>query len=107
MADRVPHLYWDDVTEDKLWVHGLTIDHALEVARGSPIIKRQAAQLEEGQNGEIRMRPIRLLLIGPDRSNRVLTFVLEYPQHGHDSRIVTGWTSGSKERAWYHQRKSK
>ena len=107
MADRVPPIDWDDVSEDKLWGHRLTIDDALEVARGRPIIKHLAAELEEAQEGHLRLRPARWLLIGPDRSNRMLTFVLEYPQGGRDSHIVTGWPSGSKERAWYRQRRPK
>ncbi len=107
MPNLVPPLDWDDRTEDKLWAHGLTIDDALAVARGSPVIMRQVASPEVTSEGSIRIRPARLLLIGPGRSNRLLTFVLEYPQRGGYSRIVTGWPAANKERGWYRQRETR
>lgn len=107
MADRIPNLRWDDRSQDKLWVHRLTIDDALAVARGSPIIIQQDARDEERPDGTIGVRPPRLLLIGPDRSNRMVTLVIEYPRDDFSSRIVTGWRAARKEHAWYRQRKNR
>ena len=42
-------------------------------------------------------------MIGPDRTGRLLTFILELPDDWGQSHVVTGWPSDNEERARYHQ----
>lgn len=103
MPRRIPILRWTDRTEDKIWEHGLIVDDALAVARRSPLLRDQDPTWQETDTGEVQMRPPRVLMIGPGRTDRLLTFVLSYPDDVGESLIVTGWPSGRKERSWYLQ----
>ncbi len=101
---QIPQLDWDDYTVDHLAKHGLTLDHALEVARGLPVLIDQRAKLVERADGTINWRRARQRMIGRDRSGRLLTFVIEYPDREGKSKIVTGWDADDEEHAKYRQR---
>ena len=102
---QIPNLDWDDYTSDHLARHGLSVSQALEVVRGSAVLIDQRGKHEERHDGTIRWRRARQKLIGPDRSGRLLTFVIEYPDQDGASKIVTGWEANDQERAQYRQRR--
>lgn len=102
MAYRVRDLVWNDVSEDKLAAHGLSIARAQEVLWGRPRFKTQ----EEGQEVDefgVRPRPKRLRMIGRDGSGRLLTVILELPNAEGDAHVVTGWPVKPSERTEYRQ----
>lgn len=48
-------------------------------------------------------RPPRLRMVGPDRSGRVLTIIIEYPDSTGGSHVITGWPASKDEQARYEQ----
>ena len=92
----VPELTWNEQTVEELHRHRLNVDHAFAVRDWRPRFFRQPASRR-------RNRPERLLMIGPDRGNRLLTFVLESPTPRNECHIVTGWPADKEERARYLQ----
>ena len=76
-------------TEDELWRHGLSLDDALSV-------------IDEGGYRTFRdsKREGRRILIGRDRSGRLLTLVLE-AVNKTTSRLITGWPSSPAEQTKY------
>lgn len=102
MAYRVRGLVWNDVSEDKLAAHGLSIVRAQEVLWGRPRFKTQEEGREIDEFG-VRPRPKRLRMIGPDGSGRLLTIILELPDADGDAHVVTGWPAKPSERTRYRQ----
>lgn len=98
----VTYLVWNDETEDKLAGRGLRVEDAYGVLDGRLRFFRQRARLEGSSTG-LRERPARLRMIGPDRSGRMLTFILEQPDAAGASHIVTGWLADRDELARYRQ----
>ena len=102
MAYRVRGLIWNDVSEDELANHGLSIRLAQEVLWGRPRFKEQKERDELDEFG-VRPRPRRLRMIGPDGSGRLLTIILELPDADGDAHVVTGWPVKPSERTQYRQ----
>ena len=101
MPPRRPELVWNDVTVEKLAGRGLLIYDALDVAHGRHKLFHQKAGASVLPDGRLKTRPARRLMIGPDRGNRLLTFVLEYPDEDGRSHVVTGWHSDAEEITMY------
>ena len=94
-------LDWNESVQEKLWAHGLRPEQAREVLSGAPKLFAQTAATVLKPHGGISTRPARILMVGPDRSGRLLTFILEYPDEDGYSQIVTGWPSDKGEAAKY------
>ena len=97
------NLDWNEAVQDKLWAHGLRPEQAREVLYGAPKLFRQKSAWEVRDDGSLRERPPRILLVGPDRTNQLLSFILEYPDEDGYSHIVTGWPADDDEAAKYRQ----
>lgn len=90
-------------TDDHLWKHGLDYRDAVVVWVGPAKYFEQQEAEESGDAGRLRVRPERTIMIGPDASGRLLTFILELPDHHEESHVVTGWPSTIGEQSRYHQ----
>ena len=88
-------------TDDELWAHGLSIEEVDEVWLGPAKYFDQGERLVEDEDGWLRTQPHRLKMIGPDRTGRLLTIILELPDTEGYSEVVTGWPSSRGERARY------
>ncbi len=90
MPRRRTELKWNTTTIEELAEHGLIIHDALDVSNGVHKLFRQKASTRTLPDGQtVRRRP-RRIMIGPDLGNRLLTFVLEYPDRDGRSHVVTG-----------------
>lgn len=105
MPDRIPRLTWNETTHEKLEAHRLNVDLALEVARNRPELFRQKSLKVLRPDSSIYDQPDRLRMVGPDRSGRLLTFILELPDRTSHSHIVTGWYSSDRDTRMYRQRR--
>ena len=92
-------LEWNDATDDELWAHRLDVADALDVWDGPAKYFRQRARTRAGRG--VRRAPRRILMIGPDRGGRLLSFILELPGRDDVSHVVTGWESDEDERTRY------
>lgn len=101
---RIVELTFNDATEAELHRHRLTIDDAYEVFEEAPFFRRQDPADERTPAGEFRRRPARVQMIGPDRTGRLLTIIIEHPIDGA-AHIVTGWASNKEQRDRYHKAK--
>ena len=107
-AGDVPEIPYAGVTgniatEDELWAHRLTLDDADDVWEGPAKYFRQEAQDTIDTSGRFRRQPARVLMIGLDRTGRLLTFILESPRDDSTAHIVTGWPSDRDEQSRYRQ----
>ena len=93
----------NDATDDHLWKHGLTFRDAIAVWRSPAKYFEQDEKLEFDESGQLRNRPERTVMIGPDASGRLLTFILALLDHDRKSHVVTGWPSTLREQPRYHQ----
>lgn len=101
---RIPaKLTWNATTERKLAAHELTVGDAFDVLHEEPQFYAQGAKPEISDSGFYRTRPARLRMVGPTRSDLMLTFILELPDRDGASHIVTGWESSAKEIETYGQ----
>ena len=103
MPPRPQELSWSDSTIEKLAIHFLTIADAFAVLERAPIFLTQGSLLEQDDSGRIRSRPERIRMIGPGRTDQILTFVLEYPDLHGESFMVTGYASPRHDRESYVQ----
>ena len=91
-------LEWNDATDDELWAHRLDVADALDVwdgpAKYSGSGRELALAVETPSAAAI-------LMIGPDRGGRLLSFILELPGRDDVSHVVTGWESDQDERTRY------
>lgn len=90
-------------TDEHLWKHGLTVWDADDVWEGPAKYFDQDGTIYEDPGSGLRERPIRTVMIGPDKSGRLLTIILELPDLLGESHVVTGWISTRGERSRYHQ----
>lgn len=79
MPPQPQELFWSDSTIEKLAFHFLTIADAFAVFERAPVFLTQDSRLERDDSGRIRTRPERICMIGPGRTEQILTFILEYP----------------------------
>lgn len=93
----------NDATDEHLWRHGLTIWDADDVWEGPAKYFDQDAKLAEELGLGPQGRPERIVMIGPDKSGRMLTIILEPPDFLNESHVVTGWVATRGERSRYHQ----
>ena len=88
---------------DKLLSKGLSLDRAVEVLNGAPKFDTQPETNVPDESGRDRIQPERLIMVGPDRGGRMLTFVLEHPEPDRVSQVVTGWISDAADISGYAQ----
>lgn len=100
---RIVDLEASDYVFHKLLRKGLSLDRAVEVLNGAPKFAAQAEVNAPDDFGNDRIQPERLIMIGPDRSGRMLTFVLELPDEDRVSEVVTGWASDDADKSSYDQ----
>lgn len=96
--DALPiDLSWNRATMAELAAHELTVDDAYSVFQNQPEFYAQRPSPEIGRQGSYRHRPERLMMIGPTRSGRMLSFILELPDADRLCHVVTGWDSTLEE----------
>lgn len=93
----------NDASDAHLWKHGVLYGDADEVWEGRAKYFDQDSEYFADEGGKLRLRPERLVMIGPDFSGRLLTIILEPPDDGGFSHVVTGWPSTRAERTRYDQ----
>ena len=76
-----------------MWKHGLSMLDADDVWLGPAKYFPQPADASPRFRREADKRPERVVMIGPDWSGRLLTFILELPDERGVSHVVTGWVS--------------
>ena len=101
--EPIDDLSWNEMTEDKLAAHGLDVGDALNVFDSSPRYFDQPPVPEVDRSGRRRMRPRRILMVGPAPGRPLLTFVLEYPDASGAAHVVSGWPANRDQRARYNQ----
>ena len=104
MATSIRTLVWNEASIEELARHGLRPEDA-EAALESGIAKRfrQAARMRRHLRQSTARQPERIKMIGPDRSGRLLTIILELPDDNGLARIVTGWQASAGERSRDHR----
>ena len=100
---RIVALEASDYVFEKLLRKGLSLQNAAEVLNGSPKFLMQAETIAVDASGHDRSQPARLIMIGPDRGGRLLTFVLDLPDDERVSQVVTGWEADEADRSSYAQ----
>ena len=100
---RIDGLTANDASYDELAAHGLDFLDALDVYAGPAKYFPQPAREVTDEFGRPRRQPERILMIGPDASGRLLTVVLELPNHERICHVVTGYASANKDRTRYHR----
>ena len=103
MPIRIGALDYNVATEDELAAHGLDLDDALDVYEGPAKYFPQDAKDRLDDDARLVQQPVRLLMIGPDASGRLLTFVLELPDADRICHVVTGYPSAQQDRTRCHQ----
>ena len=93
----------NDATDERLWRHRLTIWDADDVWAGPAKYLDQDARVAWEPQGHLDERPERIVMVGPDKGGRLLTFILELPDSQGESHVVTGWTATKGERSRYYQ----
>ena len=97
-------LIGNDASTEHLWKHGLSMLDADDVWLGPAKYFPQPAGASPRFRREADKRPERVVMIGPDWSGRLLTFILELPDERGVSHVVTGWVSTPGQQSRYHQR---
>ena len=90
-------------TDDELWNHGLEFADADDVWFGPAKYFSQEERLQTDELGGLRRQQKRIMMIGPDRSGRILTIILELPNRRGYSHFVTGWVSSEADQTRYRQ----
>ena len=93
----------NDATDEHLWKHGLVMWDADDVWEGPAKYFDQNAKVFEDEIVGFSERPRRVLMVGPGKGGRFMTFILELPDSNEESHVVTGWMSTLDERSRYHQ----
>ncbi len=69
----------------------------MEVRQIDPVMAAQSAKSYFGPDGVFYEQPERLKIIGPDRTGRIFTIIIEYPDQDDRSTIVTGFESSRRD----------
>lgn len=93
----------NDASDTHLWKHGLVYGDADEVWEGPAKYFDQKSEYFTDDDGRLRLRPERVLMIDPDFKGRLLTITLDPPDEGGFSQVITGWPSTKAERNRYDQ----
>ena len=93
----------NDASDEHLWKHGVFYGDADDVWEGPAKYFDQDAEYVTDDEGRLRLRPDRVVMIGPDAGGRFLTIILESPDLLAVSHVVTGWSSTQAERTRYDQ----
>ena len=104
--ERIHELDFNEETEAELHRHRLTIDDAYQVLEQRPFFRAQPPADERSPDGSLRRRPPRVQMIGPDRTGRLLTIILERPVDGA-AHVVTGWAADKEQRDRYRKAKGR
>lgn len=99
----VRYLDASEAVQEKLARHGVAFRDAVEVLHEAPKFARQRERREMQPDGSVRRRPQRVVMIGPNRSGKMLRFTLEWPDADGVSDVVTGWDAGPADVASYNQ----
>lgn len=100
--ERIDDLSSNEMTDDERHGHGLSLDHAYQVFEERPLFLRQKAKDEVAADGSIRRRPERVQMIGPDRTGRLLTIIINPPVDGV-AHVITGWPADKEQRDSYRK----
>lgn len=92
-----------DLDQEHLWRHRLDFSDAEEVWLGPAKYFEQRERQEIDDFGQLWTQPERVVMVGPDFSGRLLTFILALPDHDKRSRVVTGWPATRDEQTRYHR----
>lgn len=104
MPGEIRSLGWNEASLEELARHGLEPgDAAAVLASGLAKRFRQPARRRRDPFRAATIQPERIKLIGPDRSGRLLTFILELPDGDGRAHIVTGWIADTEERSRYRK----
>ena len=101
MPIRIRGLAYNGATQSELAAHGLYLEDALDVYDGPAKYFPQDAKDWLDDDGRLVRQPERMLMIGPDATGRLLTFVLELPDLHRVCHVVTGYPSANKDRTRY------
>ena len=93
----------DDRIDDHLWRHGLVVSDAREVWTGPAKYFEQEERERTDEFGQPWIQPARVVMIGPDFSGRLLTFILGQPGDDGRSRVITGWSATRDDRTRYNR----
>ena len=86
---------------EKLWGHGLRPRHVKAVLRNIPLFVWQDEREVPAEPGWLRIQPRRIKMVGPDDSGRLLTAILEPPDHEGATVVVTAYPSSAGDRMAY------
>ena len=89
--------------DEHLWRHGLDSAAAEEVWLGPAKYFTQREQEEVDEFGRPWSQPARIVMIGPDFTGRLLTFILSQPDDRRRSRVITGWLANRDEQTRYNR----
>ena len=105
MPTKPQELYWSDETIEKLAAHGLTIADVFAVFERAPVFIVQESRDAGNSFKTSEERPRRVRMIGPGRTDAILTVILEYPDSQDNSNIVTAFDSPRHDLDAYVQRR--
>ena len=103
MNPRIYELSSNEVTEEKLAWHGLSVDDAFEVFEDNPRYFHQKGQSVVLRQGRIQSRPDRIRMIGFSRSGALCRIILEYPDDEQVAEIVTGFSATADDATRYRR----
>ena len=92
------------MTEEEMHGHGLSLDYAYREFAERPLFLRQKAKDEVAADGSIRRRPERIQMIGPDRTGRLPTIIVD-PAADGVAHVITGWPADKDQRDSYRKAK--
>ena len=99
MPPFVRRLGFNDASIDELFEHGLHPDDAHAVLSRNPkLVPNKRRRQRRRAN-----RPERWKMIGPGRTDQLLTIIIEHPDDAGRAHVVTGWVSSRDERTRFRQ----
>ncbi|MCY3567289.1 MAG: hypothetical protein OXH38_01580, partial [Chloroflexi bacterium] len=88
---------FSSTTTNKLGRRGIDAADVYEMRERGAVFIPQKQRFEIGDDGELRRRPRRLLMIGRNWAGQLLTIVLELPDSEGTCQVVTGFDAKSNE----------